>query len=335
MTGVAASGASPFARIPADELRDPRLPIGVFDSGLGGLTVVREIVQRLPGESLLYFGDTARLPYGPKSPRAIRHFSREAAFFLLNERVKMLVVACNTASAHALAELARELPVPVLGVIEAGARAAHHATQTGRIGVIGTPGTIASGAYDRAVRSLRPQVEVYAQACPMFVPLVEEGMGEHAAAELIARDYLAPLAEMGIDALVLGCTHYPLLKHLIARVLGPEVRLIDSGEETAEEVALRLGEGGLLNRSGEIPVRRFTVSDLPLRFRTVGRRFVGDLIQSVEEVAVEGCLEEADAPHSDAPPPRLRGALAVTNVQEATGVGAPESAFAPPVGETS
>jgi len=283
-----------FRRLPAEELRDPELPIGVFDSGLGGLTVVRELVARLPGESLIYFGDTARLPYGNKSPRAIRRFAREAAYFLLTQRVKMLVVACNTATAHALDALREEVPVPVVGVIEAGARSAHHATRSGRIGVIGTPGTIASGAYDRAVRCLRPQVEVFAQACPMFVPLVEEGMVDHPAAELIALDYLHPLTEVGIDTLVLGCTHYPMLRPLIAGVLGPGVRLIDSAEETALDVAGRVAELGLLRTSRGSPLRRFLVSDLPLRFRTVGRRFVGDLIGSVEEVDVEGCLAEAE-----------------------------------------
>jgi len=280
-----------------EDLRDPCLPVGVFDSGLGGLTVVRELVERLPGESLLYFGDTARLPYGTKSPHAIRRFAREAAHYLLAERVKAMVVACNTATAHALETLEREVPVPVVGVIEAGARAAHDATRTGRIGVIGTPGTIASGAYDRAVRSLRPHVEVYAQSCPMFVPLVEEGLVEHPAAELIAREYLEPLLEVGIDTLVLGCTHYPLLRPLVRRVMGDDVRLIDSAREAALDVASRLEDAALLNGAGDVtdPVRRFTVSDLPLRFRTVGRRFVGDLIGSVEEVVVEGRLGECAA----------------------------------------
>lgn len=283
-------GRSAFRLAEGVDLTDPALPIGVFDSGLGGLTVVRELAERLPRESLLYFGDTARLPYGTKSPKAIRQFSREAAYFLLQQRVKMMVVACNTATAHALDALREEVPVPVVGVVAAGARAAHHATRTGRIGVIGTPGTIGSGAYDRAVRNLRPHVEVFAQACPMFVPLVEEGLVGHAATELIARDYLLPLTEVGIDTLVLGCTHYPLLKPVIAAVLGPEVHLIDSAEETAREVEARIFECGLSSPQGHAPTRRFTVSDLPLRFRTIGRRFVGDLIDTVQEVEVEGCL---------------------------------------------
>jgi glutamate racemase len=286
---------APLLDFEPETLLAPDLPIGVFDSGLGGLSVVRELANRLPRESLIYFGDTARLPYGSKSPRAIRHFSAEASHFLLGEGVKMIVVACNTASAHALEMLRRHAPVPVVGVIEAGARAAHHASATGRIGVIGTHGTIASGAYDRAVRSLRPEVEVFAQPCPMFVPLVEEGLAEHAAAELIAREYLAPLGEMEIDTLVLGCTHYPLLRPLIERVLGPDVRLIDSGEEAAVDVSETLERHGLLCDAEATPARRFTVSDMPLRFRSVGQRFLGNLIGAVEEVVVEGRLGEVSA----------------------------------------
>ena len=295
-TGTLTDGALSLRRFDAGELASPDLPIGVFDSGLGGLSVVRELARCLPGESLIYFGDTARLPYGSKSPRAIRQFTAEAAHFLLSERVKMLVVACNTASAHALAMLKGCAPVPAVGVIEAGARAAHDTTTSGRIGVIGTSGTIASGAYDRAVRGLRPHVEVFAQPCPMFVPLVEEGLADHPAAELIAREYLLPFVELEIDTLVLGCTHYPLLRPLIERVLGPDVKLIDSGKEAALDVARTLDRLGLLNRSREPARRRFTVSDMPLRFRTVGQRFLGELIASVEEVEVDGRLEGAHAP---------------------------------------
>jgi glutamate racemase len=282
--------ALPLLTIRGDGLDDPDLPIGVFDSGLGGLTVVRELASRLPQESLVFFGDTARLPYGSKSPRAIRLFSAEAAYFLLRERIKMLVVACNTASAHALDMLRRHVPVPVVGVIEAGARAAHDATGNGRVGVIGTHGTISSGAYDRAIRGLRPEVEVFAQPCPLFVPLAEEGLAEHPAAELVAREYLMPITEMDVDTLVLGCTHYPLLRPLIAGIVGPQVRLIDSGEEAAAEVAARLERLGMLSVRTAAPSRRFTVSDMPLRFRSIGRRFLGEMIDAVQEVEVEGCL---------------------------------------------
>lgn len=281
-----------FYADPEGSLGDPKLPIGVFDSGLGGLTVVRELVDRLPHESILYFGDTARVPYGTKSRDTIRHFSREAAHFLLCRGVKLLVVACNTATAHALEVLREESPVPVVGVIDAGGRAAHKATRNGKIGVIGTPGTIGSGAYDRAVRALFPEIEVYAQSCPMFVPLVEEGLARHPAAELIAREYLGPLRAVDIDTLILGCTHYPLLRPLLGTIMGPDVELIDSAEETALEVAEVLAERGMAAPEGAARTLTFTASDLPLRFRTVSRHFLGDLVQSVERVTVDGRLGE-------------------------------------------
>ncbi len=182
-------------------------PIGVFDSGIGGLTVAKAIFQLLANEAVRYFGDTARVPYGPKSPATVLRYSREAAAFLLTQDIKLLVVACNTATAHAAEELARELPVPVIGVVEPGARTAARTTRTGRIGVIGTSGTIASGAYDLAVRRLVPDARVYAQPCPLFVPLIEEGWQDHEATQLIARAYLQPLLEVDIDVLILGCTH--------------------------------------------------------------------------------------------------------------------------------
>lgn len=268
-----------------------RRPLGVFDSGVGGLTVVRALADRLPGESILYFGDTARVPYGTKSPETIRHFSRQAMRFLLAREVKMVVVACNTATSHALVELRSESPVPVVGVIEAGARAAVEATRNGRIGVIGTPGTIGSGAYDRALRTAIPEVEVYAQPCPLFVPLVEEGWAGHEATRLVARDYLEPLLEMEIDTLILGCTHYPLLRELLADLVGPDVTLVDSAGETATQAARVLAEHRLRNPGETEPNRHFTVTDLPLRFREVGRRFLGELMGTVERVDVEGLGE--------------------------------------------
>ena len=264
------------------------LPIGVFDSGIGGLTVVRELRRQLPHESVLYFGDTARVPYGPKSPETVLHYSREAAAFLMERGVKALVIACNTATAHAHEALRDELSIPVIGVIEPGARAAAAATRTGRIGVIGTAGTIASGAYDLAVRRLvGDRARVYAQPCPLFVPLVEEGLNEHPAARLIADDYLAPLRTVDVDVLVLGCTHYPLLRELVADLMGESVRLVDSAEETALETRRELTDDGLLRTEGGETEYRFAVSDLPLRFREIGRRFVGDLIGPVEQVDIE------------------------------------------------
>ncbi|HUO51035.1 MAG TPA: glutamate racemase, partial [Gemmatimonadaceae bacterium] len=189
---------------------DAAAPIGVFDSGLGGLTVVHELRRQLPAERLIYFGDTARVPYGPKSPDTVRRYAAEITEWLIAQGVKAVVVACNTATAHALPMLRERFPLPVIGVIEPGARAAVRASASGRIGVIGTSGTIASGAYERAIRALRPGAEVTSRACPLFVPLVEEGWLDTPATRLVADEYLRPLAEHGCDALVLGCTHYPL-----------------------------------------------------------------------------------------------------------------------------
>lgn len=262
--------------------------IGVFDSGIGGLTVARELLRLLPEESLLYFGDTARVPYGPKSPETVRRYAQEAAAFLLSRDVKLIVIACNTATAHAVDLLAAALPVPVVGVIEPGARAAVQATRSGRIGVIGTTGTIRSGAYDLAVRHRLPDARVYAQPCPLFVPLVEEGLAGHPAAGLLAQDYLGPLHEMDVDVLILGCTHYPLMRELIADVMGDAVQLVDSATQTAAEVAATLDRLDLRCMTGERPAHVFTASDAPLRFRDVGRRFVGDVLRAVEQVDVEG-----------------------------------------------
>jgi glutamate racemase len=258
-------------------------PLGVFDSGIGGLTVARALFERLPRESVIYFGDTARVPYGPKSPETVRRYSGEILAFLLKRGVKAVVVACNTSTAHALAHLQQHAPVPVVGVIEPGARAAVAATKTGTIGVIGTAGTIASGAYERAIKALRADARVHAQACPLLVPLVEEGWFDHPAAELIAREYLAPLEQAGADVLVLGCTHYPLLKPLLARVMGPGVTLVDSAEETAKVVAAELETRGLLS-PGEHHEHLFVVSDDEPHFRKVGARFLGGKIKKVEVV---------------------------------------------------
>jgi glutamate racemase len=262
--------------------------IGVFDSGIGGLTVVRELIRLLPDESIVYFGDTARVPYGPKSPETVARYSTEAAAFLITRDVKAIVIACNTATAHAAALLSETLPVPVIGVIEPGARAAVQATHTGRVGVIGTAGTIRSGAYDLAVRRRLRDARVYAQPCPLFVPLVEEGLVGHAASRLVAEDYLRPLCEMDVDVLILGCTHYPVLRDLIADVMGDAVRLVDSATETALEVAAMLDAHDMRRVAATPPAYVFAASDAPLRFRDVGRTFVGDVLASVEHVDVEG-----------------------------------------------
>ena len=266
-------------------MKAPPAPLGVFDSGIGGLTVARALFERLPKESVIYFGDTARVPYGPKSPDTVRRYSAEILAYLLGRGVKAVVVACNTSTAHALSSLQEKSPVPVIGVIEPGARAAVAATRTGTIGVIGTAGTIASGAYDRAIKALRPDAKVHGQACPLFVPLVEEGWFEHPAAELIAREYLEPLQRAKVDVLVLGCTHYPLLKPLLARVMGPggDVTLVDSAEETATAVARELERLDLL-ANGSAHEHRFVVSDDEPHFRKVGALFLGEKLKQVEVV---------------------------------------------------
>ncbi len=261
-------------------------PLGVFDSGIGGLTVAHAIFERLPNESVVYFGDTARVPYGPKSPETVRRYSGEILHYLLRRGVKMVVVACNTSTAHALDDLRQRAPVPVIGVIEPGATAAVAATRSGRIGVIGTAGTIASGAYERAIKALRPDATAVSQACPLFVPLIEEGWFDHPATELVAREYLEPLLAADVDVLVLGCTHYPLIKPLLGRVLGPTVRLIDSAQETAAEVVRRLAAGGLAVSDPQRVTHEFVVSDDEPHFRNVGARFLGERLQEVEVVSL-------------------------------------------------
>jgi glutamate racemase len=261
-------------------------PIGVFDSGIGGLTVARELVRQLPGESLVYFGDTARVPYGPKSPDTVRRYSHEIVQWLADQGVKAIVVACNTATAHALESLQRAFPMPVIGVVNPGARAAAHASRAHRIGVIGTEGTIASGAYVRAIQAIDPQAHVVARACPLFVPLVEEGWLDTEPTRLIAREYLGPLLANDVDTLVLGCTHYPLLKPLLAELAGPAVRLIDSAEETAAETRRVLAERDLCAPAGPPGVHRFVASDAPDHFLRQGRRFLGASIECVEKLTL-------------------------------------------------
>ena len=262
-------------------------PLGVFDSGIGGLTVVRELTRLLPDEELVYFGDLARLPYGNKSQESVTRFSREIARFLLERGVKAIVVACNTASAYALPALERSLDVPVVGVIDSGAAAAAERTKSGRVGVIGTAGTIRSSAYVTALHTRRPELEVFAQACPLFVPLVEEGWVDHPVTRQVAHEYLAPLEDHGLDTLILGCTHYPLLKSVIGAEMGPGVALIDSGEETARSVAGLLAGRGLLASPGRQPVHAFYLSDLPVSFQDTAERFLGRALPPVEVVTVQ------------------------------------------------
>ncbi len=246
--------------------------IGVFDSGVGGLTVVAALAQRLPRESILYLGDTARLPYGSKSEDTVTRYTRKNVEFLEQRGVKAVVVACNTASALALPNL--ELHLPTWGVIEPGAAKAATLTR-GRIGVLATEATVRSDAYPRALRRLRPELEVLSRACPLFVPLVEEGWHDDEVAELVARRYLAPLLDAGVDTLVLGCTHYPLLAPVLARVAGADITLVDSAQAIAESVAQGLAQAGLVTQRKSPPVHHFAVTDVNDSFRRIAGRILG------------------------------------------------------------
>lgn len=270
----------------AERLSGSAAPIGVFDSGIGGLTVVRELMRQLPNESIIYFGDTARVPYGPKSPDTVLRYSREITGFLRDQGIKALVIACNTATAHALAALREENDLPIVGVIEPGSRAAARTTRSNKVGVIGTQGTINSRAYERAIAAVAPQAEIIALACPLFVPLAEEGWLDTPATRLIAAEYLGPIADAGVDTLVLGCTHYPLLKRVIGLAVGRDVRLIDSAEETAAETASTLRAAGLEHAVTDDARYRFIASDAPAQFLRVGQRFLGSPIDRVETVTL-------------------------------------------------
>jgi glutamate racemase len=261
-------------------------PIGVFDSGIGGLTVVREMIGQLPNESIIYFGDTARVPYGPKSPDTVLRYSREITSYLVGEGVKALVVACNTATAHALPALREEFDIPIVGVIEPGARAAVASTKTNRIGVIGTAGTIKSRAYEKEIKKLLPNANVTAQACALFAPLVEEGWLDSEVTRAVARNYLAPIVSAEVDTLVLGCTHYPLMKTVIGNVVGREVRLIDSAHETAREAGQVLRENGLEMDIPDSARYRFIASDAPDTFLALGQTFLGSSIDRVETLTL-------------------------------------------------
>jgi glutamate racemase len=250
-------------------------PIGVFDSGVGGLTVVSALRRRLPGESILYLGDTARLPYGSKSPDTVTRYTRKNLEFLSGRGVKAVVVACNTASALALPNLGPgEMPdVPIWGVIEPGARKAAEVSR-GRVGVIATEASVRSDAYPRALRALRPELDIWSQACPLFVPLVEEGWHDDPITAQVAERYLRPLLDAGIDTLVLGCTHYPLIKDVLQRIAGPDVVLVDSAEQVAAMVAAGLAERHL--EATHSPHHTFCVTDSGETFQRLARTILKD-----------------------------------------------------------
>ncbi|MEM1057846.1 MAG: glutamate racemase [Verrucomicrobiota bacterium] len=265
-----------------------QLPVGIFDSGVGGLTVARAVHQLLPREEIVYLGDTARLPYGDKSPDTIRRYAREDLAFLRERRVKAVVVACNTATAHALDDLRAAADLPVLGVLEPGVEAAAAATRNGRIGIIGTAGTINSRAYQDALHRLNPRLQLDAVPTPLLVPLIEEDWLDHEATALILREYLAPLRELEVDTLVLGCTHYPLAKPQLAVALGPGVTLVDSAENMAQALQRELAGRGLLRdaESNQLGRVRVHVTDLSPQFERLARRFLADKVHDLRAVTL-------------------------------------------------
>jgi len=250
-------------------------PIGIFDSGIGGLTVTKEIVKTLPQESIIYIGDTARVPYGPRSDEVITKFALEMVNFLLKRKVKFLVVACNTISAVAYSKIKKFSPVPVLGVLKPAVFKAARISKTGRIGVIGTDGTIKSNAYGELLKKIRPDATIISCACPLFVPIAEEGLNKHKAAKLIAKEYLKELIKARVDTLILGCTHYPLLYKAISETVGDEVILVDSSVPTTEMLKARLTEAKLLGKNRK-PTLEFYVTDAPDRVQKVAGRFFGE-----------------------------------------------------------
>ena len=267
------------------------MPIGVFDSGIGGLTVAREIMRQMPNERIVYFGDTARVPYGSKSKETVVRYSRQIVRFLLEQNVKAIAVACNTASAYALPEIESECPVPVIGVIRPGAKTATECTRNGRIGVIGTRATISSGTYREYIRQIMPEAEVFGQACPLFVPLVEEGLWEDPVTEEIARRYLASLLDSGIDTLIMGCTHYPLIRKTIGHAAGEGVSLINPAYETAMELRRMLEDKGLLSQNrpelgSSTPQYSFYVSDMADQFQQFANSIIKYGILSSEKIEI-------------------------------------------------
>ncbi len=267
-----------------------RAPIGVFDSGVGGLTVVREIMRQIPNEAICYFGDTARVPYGSKSKETVTRFSRQIVRFLQTHQVKAIVVACNTASACALEELEKEIDIPIIGVVKPGAKVAAEVTKNGRIGVIGTEATIRSQIYNEYIQKINKDVTIYGKACPLFVPLVEEGLWQDPVTDEIAGRYLAELIDCGIDTLIMGCTHYPLIRSTLGRIIGEDVTLVNPAYETALELKAMLSERGLLNT--ETPALgsnryQFYVSDGAEKFKQFANSIIKYGILSAKTINIE------------------------------------------------
>lgn len=262
-------------------------PIGVFDSGLGGLTVLRELIKALPHEEIIYLGDTARVPYGNKSPSTVTRYAFENTGFLLKKSVKLLILACNTASAYSIDAIKTTFSIPSLGVIQPGARAAVQKTRSGKVGVIGTIGTIQSNAYRNAIKSINPGIVVYEKACPLFVPLVEEGWIDNDITEMVAKRYLDVFEGKGIDVLILGCTHYPLLKGIISKVMGPDVELVDSAQETANEAKIMLENLDILKNQDSRGGYNLYVTDVTKQFSTIASIFLGEVDVPVEQVTLD------------------------------------------------
>lgn len=278
------------SQIQKERLPEMDAPIGVFDSGVGGLTVVREIMRNLPNERIVYFGDTARVPYGSKSPETIIRFSKQISRFLQSQNVKAIVIACNTASALALDAVEAELNIPIIGVIRPGAYMAAHATQNKRVGIIGTESTIRSRMYDRLIQEQDPEIVVFGKACPLFVPLVEEGWLKDSVTEEVAKRYLSELLRKDIDTLVLGCTHYPLIRSLIGKIAGEQVTLVNPAYETAQELHRLLSEKNLLNdgtRNIKEQMHQFYVSDAAEKFGEFANSILPYDVKRARQIPIE------------------------------------------------
>jgi len=271
---------------------DKQKPIGVFDSGIGGLTVVKRLSSTLPNESIVYFGDTARVPYGSKSNSTVIEYSIQNTKFLLQKNIKALVVACNTASSIAIPDLKKMFDIPIIGMIEPGSMMALEKSKSNKIGVIGTRATVGNLAYSKEIKKLNGAAQVIEKPCPLFVPLAEEGWIKHQATFEIAEEYLKELREIGIDTLVLGCTHYPILSEVIQQVVGKNVELIDSGVASSEVIKTELEKLNLLSELNNSGVQEFYVSDIPTKFKEVAELFLGREIDHVHKVDLEVLISE-------------------------------------------
>ena len=271
---------------------DKQKPIGVFDSGIGGLTVVKRLASTLPNESIIYFGDTARVPYGSKSNSTVIEYSIQNTKFLLQKNIKALVVACNTASSIAIPDLKKMFDIPIIGMIEPGSKMALQESKSKKIGVIGTRATIGNLAYSKEIKRLNNSAQVVEKPCPLFVPLAEEGWIKHRATYEIAEEYLKELRKDGIDTLVLGCTHYPILSEIIQKVVGKNVTLIDSGVASSEVIKSELEKLDLLSDSNKPGVQEYYVSDIPTKFKEVAELFLGREINHVHKVDLEVLISE-------------------------------------------